>query len=258
MIHSVPGPVSAETLLAEANWALDVYKEAKLKSGDEQIQFVAWSHQQASWAPNGNRDRKVHELLASRPMPKLQWVYEEVFEKILGEKVSEAGPRLAQAATRLEYAKKTGRPILFVMHKKHEWSTPNFNATTRQLMGEFAVIVMPLKEGPALSQLTGQPPFEASGSARPLFVVARSNCEQIASVAGWNEQSLAGALASGWVDALEENPPNVRTLVRAQRLLRKASPAAAQRAKDLTIRVQEEARTAREAKNKTQPKLAAL
>ncbi len=114
MIHSVPGPVSAETLLAEANWALDVYKEAKLKSGDQQIQFVAWSHQQASWAPNGNRDRKVHELLASRPMPKLQWVYEEVFEKILGEKVSEAGPRLAQAATRLEYARKTGRPILFV------------------------------------------------------------------------------------------------------------------------------------------------
>lgn len=246
MIHSVAGPVSAEVLLAEAKWALQMYETAKSKPAADQMQFVAWTHQQASWAPADGRDRKIHELFMNRPLPKLQLVYEEVFEKILGEKVSEAGPRLAQAAVRLEYAKKTGRPILFVMHDRHQWSSPMLSTATRQLMGEYAVIVMPLKEGPALSQLTGQPPFQVSGSARPLFVIARSDCEQIGSVAGLNDRQLANALAGGWADALERRRPNIRTLVRAQRLLRKVNNDAADRVKTLTIRVQEEERAARE------------
>ena len=86
---------------SEANWALDMYAQAKTKSSaDERTQFIAWSHQQASWQPEGNRDRKVHELLASKPMPQLQWVYEEVFEKILGEKVSDGSGALVSIQRR--------------------------------------------------------------------------------------------------------------------------------------------------------------
>jgi hypothetical protein len=124
-------------------------------------------------------------------------------------------------------------------------------------MGQYAVIVMPLREGPALSQLTGQPPFEASGSARPLFVIARSDCQQLRSISGWNDHQLATGLAEGWVDALERNPPGIRSLIRAQRLLRPVSPASADRARELTIRMQEETRAAREAAKRELPKFAA-
>ena len=121
VIHSVTGPVSADVLLDEARWAIEMYAQAKTKSPSEQTQFVAWSHQQASWAPASSRDRRVHELLAAWPMPPLQSVYEEIFGKILGERVSQAGPRLAQASMRLQYAEKTNRPILFVLHEGHQF-----------------------------------------------------------------------------------------------------------------------------------------
>jgi hypothetical protein len=187
----------------------------------------------------------VHELFTLNPLPRLQDVYAEIFEKILGQRVSKAGPRLAQAAAKIELAKKTGRPILFVMHE-HGWAMPNLTSATSQLMDEFVVIAMPLKEAPALSQLTGQPPYEGEGPARPLYVITRSDCQQLHSVAGWHHNRLNSALARGWVDALQRNPPSVRSLVRAQRVLRKVDSNSADRVRELTIRVQEESRAARE------------
>jgi hypothetical protein len=115
---------------------------------------------------------------------------------------------------------------------------------------------MPLREAPALSQLTGQPPFEVSNGARPLIVVTHSDCKQIEAISGWHEQRLATALARVWIDSLEKNPPPLRGLVRAQRLLRKVDTASAVRAKELTIRVQQEAREAREAEKSASAELA--
>jgi hypothetical protein len=230
----------------EAKFAIDLFSEAKSKTYHERLKHIAIMHQQASLSPESNQDRKIHELFAFNPLPRLQDVYQEIFEKILGQRVSKAGPRLAQAAAKIELAKKTGRPILFVMHEQG-WAMPNLTNTTSQLISEFVVIAMPLKEAPALSQLTGQPPYEGDRPARPLYVIARSDCGQLRSVAGWNQNQLNSALADGWADALERRPPNVRTLVRAQRLLRKADPKAAARVRELTIRVQEESRAAREA-----------
>ena len=100
-------------------------------------------------------------------------------------------------------------------------------------MGECVVIVMPLREAPALSQLTGQPPFEVTDAARPLIVVTQSDCKQIEAISGWHPQRLAAALAQAWVDILEKHPPRVSQLVRAQRLLRKVDSASAVRAKDV-------------------------
>jgi hypothetical protein len=67
------------------------------------------------------------------------------------------------------------------------------------------------------------------------------------SIAGWDDDRLAAGLAEGWVDALDRNPPSVGALVRAQRLLRKVDPTSADKARELTIRVQEEGRAARKA-----------
>lgn len=256
VIHSVTGPVSAEVLLDEARWAIETYAQADTKPLSEQTQFVAWSHQQASWTPASSRDRRVHELLATRPMPPLQSVYEEIFGKILGQRVSQAGPRLAQASVRLQYAEKTDRPILFVLHEGNHWSLPPMSPETRLLMGECVVIVMPLREAPALSQLTGQPPFEVSSAARPLMVVTHSDCKQLASISGWNQPQLATALARAWIDTMERDPPSLGALVRAQRLLRKVDSVSAGRAKELTIRVQQLEREAREAKKAAARELA--
>lgn len=240
----------------EAKWALDLYAQAKERSLDERLHYVSTAHQQASWSPASGQDRRVHELLMSQPLPHLQAVYKEIFEDILGQRVSQAGPRLAQASYWLKYAKRAKRPILFVLHDGHTWSNPAFSVQTQWLINEYVVIVMPLRESPALSQLTKQPPFEVNSSARPLFVVTDSDCEQISSVAGWYEQDLASALASGWVEALEKHPPSIRELVRAQRVLRKTSPESAAQVRELTIRVQEEQKAAREAAQKNVPKLA--
>lgn len=230
----------------EARFAIDLYSQARSKTYHKRLKHIAVMHQQASLSPESKQDRKVHELFACKPLPRLQDVYQQIFEGILGQRVSKAGPRLALASARIELAKKTGRPILFVLHEQG-WGTPNLNHMTTQLIDEYVVIAMPLKEAPALSQLTEQPPYEGDRPARPLFVVTRSDCRQLRSVAGWNHYQLNSALAEGWVDALHRNPPSIRKLVRAQRILRKVDSDAADRVRELTIRVQNESKAAREA-----------
>ncbi|MGI9473113.1 MAG: hypothetical protein ACR2NZ_16345, partial [Rubripirellula sp.] len=223
-----------------------MYEEAMAKPFSQRAMFISAQHQQASLQPASNQDRKVHELLTSRPMPMLLDVYQEIFEKILGQRVSRAAPRLAEASQRLNLAKRTGRPLLFVLHDGHTYSGQTFSTNAQKLIDEFIVIVMPIREAPALSQLTDQPPYESNGAARPLFVVAESNCKQIASVSGHSEPRLMQVLAQGWAGALEKNPPSVRALVRAQRLLRPLDETAAKRVKELTIRVQAKAKAERD------------
>ena len=253
MIHSVTGPVSADVLLSEANWAMELYGQAKLLPPSQQMAFVSTAHLQRGTRTNG-QIQQVHQFLAGHPLAPLKLVYEHIFERILGQRVSKAGPRLAQAEAGLNLARKTGRPLLFVFHDGNDgwnWSsTPNrkgggYGAFTSQMMNEYIVIAMPIREGPALSQLTKRPPYEAAGSRRPMFIVCRSDGEQIDGLAGWNDGYLARALAEGWVDALERNPPSRRTLTRATRLLNRVYPALAERTKELTIRLREDAKVAR-------------
>jgi hypothetical protein len=246
LIHSVTGPVTAQVLLQEANWALKMYDEAMIQPRSQRAAFISSQHQYAAMQPVSHQDRKVHELLANRPFPPLLDVYQEIFENILGQRVSKAAPRLAEASKRLDLAKRSGRPLLFVLHDGHTYMGPSYSAITQRLMDEFIVIVMPIREAPALSQLTKQPPYQSSSPARPLFVVAESNCRQIASASGQGEMQLAKMLAQGWAEALEKQPPSVRALVRAQRLLRPIDDAATERVRQVTIRVQEEARAERD------------
>ena len=258
VIHAVAGPVSASELLTEASWAVYLYEQLESKSPQQQVSCFSSMHYASSMVSISNNDRRIHELLSKQPLPKLCQVYQTVFRKILNEPISTAKPRLSQAAARLAYAKSTRRPLLFVLHEQsHQgyYKLPPLKPSTRRMLEEYVVIVMPLREAPALSQITNRPPYEATGKARPLIVVADYSGEPISTFTGWNRPNLDQTLASGWASAIEENPPSLRSLVRVQRVLRQIDPASADRIKATTIRTREEAKAAR--KQEPQPKVPA-
>lgn len=248
LIHSVTGPVSAQVLLEEASWATEMYQEAQTLPPHKRAMFVAQAHQWAAMSAIRTQDRQVHELLAQRPLSPLTEIYREVFEKILGEKVSEAMPRLAEASRRLDFAARSKRPLLFILYDGHHAAMTSSDLMTHRLVNEFVVIAMPIREGPALSQLTGQPPYEADRTARPLFVVAHSDGQQIASLSRGNASQLNQLLGQGLCATLERNPGTTGRLIRAQRLLRKVDPSLANQVRDLTIRMREKAKAEREAR----------
>jgi hypothetical protein len=120
VLHVVAGPVDAATLLREARWVIENRKLAAATSKgdlDRYKTFFAAAHAErlrqehgvdmtspmpvddvplADFADrtlqqHGKRpgtSRGVHLLLAAYPLTKIDQVYEVVFEKILGEKIS--------------------------------------------------------------------------------------------------------------------------------------------------------------------------
>lgn len=249
VIHSVTGPVSASVLLEEAKWAVDLYDNVKHEPGLRRLRAIASAHHLASLAPRSGQDRKVHELLMAQPMPGLMRVYEEIFENVLGEKVSEVGPLMVEAARQIERAKRANRPILFVLNEKGSFDVPQVPLLTQQVLNEYTLITLPLRAAPALSQLTGQPPFESTGKGGTLIVAARSDCTQLASVSGWHDlATLNAVLSTGWMDALERKRPETRHLIRAERLLRKLSPEGTDWGSELMRRLRDDSPPEREIK----------
>jgi hypothetical protein len=116
VLHAVAGPVDAATFLREARWAHDTYEAAlleaptpeQLKAHLDRLQreHGVWLPQHRLPRPDAltgerldryfarsarlplNNQGKVHLLLALRPVPPLGEVYQVVFERILGEKIS--------------------------------------------------------------------------------------------------------------------------------------------------------------------------
>jgi hypothetical protein len=108
VLHAVAGPVNAITLLREARWAVETYKLVLLDRPDDSSpefrSLLGQAHaerlrEEYGVDPDGRHDRRrrnvdrqaqVHRLLAADPAPRLGEVYRQVFEDILGEKVSTA------------------------------------------------------------------------------------------------------------------------------------------------------------------------
>jgi len=108
VLHAVAGPVKAEVLLREARWVVETAKLAALDGvKSETRRRVFWrkahcerlqqEHQvdfarigRATRRINLNKAGRVHLLLATAPLPRLEQVYKLVFEKILNERVSTA------------------------------------------------------------------------------------------------------------------------------------------------------------------------
>jgi hypothetical protein len=108
VLHAIAGPVDAAVLLREARWVVETAKLAALngrKSDARLRDFWRKAHSerlkdehQVDVAQPGRWKRrlhwsnqaKVHLLLATVPLPRLEQIYKLVFEKILDEKVSTA------------------------------------------------------------------------------------------------------------------------------------------------------------------------
>ena len=273
------GPVTAKKLLLEAKWATDAYAAVKNMPLEKQMQHMSQVHmlaathqntgwhvkqnwrqriEQQPWRRGGSQDSRVHLLLGSKPLAPVAKVYEEVFHHILGQKVSKAAPNLALADRQLRRAEDTGRPILFVIHREcdnsrgyEQWlshvpqSRPS-GVPLVALVREYIVILLPLKELPALSHRLGQPPFAAPDRGTPLFVVARSTGEQVYAVTGWhNDQRLIYALADGYVDFIRSQPPSIKRLRNAQRLLKRIDQRFFNEMRDIIAKIIEEKKAAR-------------
>jgi hypothetical protein len=121
ILHAVPGPVDAATLLREARWVVETYKMAQLEAhGDARVfkqafrlahaDRLAVAPPKVDWkrlpfyqpseaaftklletnptALQLDQQGKVHLLLAVYPLVKLDQAYKVVYEKVLNEQIS--------------------------------------------------------------------------------------------------------------------------------------------------------------------------
>lgn len=229
VLHAVTGPVPARTLLAESHWAVET---AERTGGDPRR--IAEAHRDAARPAQGRGDggssRRIHQLLAKRPLPPLNDVYRTIFEDILGQRVSEPDNDLAQAGRAFAAAERSKLPILLILHKTkdnvgvlQEWGRaladgglPEANPLTL-LARSYVVIALPLNELPALSSQLSVPPYAAPDNGTPLFVIARSNARQLAAVTTWDKTAdLSYAMAQGLVQEAKEHgrsPAQLRKLL---------------------------------------------
>ena len=248
VIHAVIGPVSGDELLREAKWALARWEEVKdltpLTSQQRELSLAHQSelpagvHNQQNAGPRGlnnsplaamwgnmsrlmgTQPQKVHQLLAEKPLAPLEDVYVEVFERILGERVSKGARNVELAEQGLQHAEHNSKPMLFVLHHGHEnslfaqqWldyvklqrkSNPHLLA----LIERCVVIVLPLKELPALSHRLKQEPYSVPSNGSPLFVITDPRGKRLDSLAGWESTTrLSLPLARAFVAELKLAPP---------------------------------------------------
>lgn len=268
VIHAVIGPVNADELLKEANWALDAWNQAgKLRTLALQQRRVSLAHQQelpdasrsqqaqlvgrvmnlpsgVPWAGLarliGTQQQKVHQLLAEKPLAPLEDIYADVFERILGERVSDT-PNVELAEQGLQYAEDENRPLLFILHDarenslfKEQWlawlqSKEHRNPILLALMRQCVVITLPQKEMPALSKRLKQEPFKLTTLGSPVFVVTDPRGKQLASLTGLQSvDQLNLPLAKAIVAEIKLAPPqSVAKLKDIGVLIRRVDPALA-------------------------------
>jgi len=123
VLHVIAGPVDADTFLREARWAVETWKLVQLdapkdlnrarllmaKAHHDRLKKdptynPGWTpnirgkpsraqivrHNQHTFPPGLGNEGKVHLLLATNALPRLEQIYRFVFEKILNEKLSTA------------------------------------------------------------------------------------------------------------------------------------------------------------------------
>jgi hypothetical protein len=103
VLHIVVGRAKANALLREARWVVEAWKLAQLECQDDPARYRAFFRQAHAdrfrskqrravtveqLASVKDQESRVHLLLALSPMARIDQVYQLVFEKIVGEKVS--------------------------------------------------------------------------------------------------------------------------------------------------------------------------
>jgi hypothetical protein len=183
-------------------------------------------------------------LLAENPLPPLREVYQQVFERILGQRVNLPGDGLDQVVAAVADATQRKLPVLFVLHKEESnaaalgrWNAllghgaRAKNGPLDRMAESYVVVTLPLDALPAASQRLGIRPFAAPDKSSPLFVVSRSNGRQLTAVTTWNKtDELTRALALGLVQEAKEQP---RTGEQLSQLLKLVGPVDARLAGDV-------------------------
>jgi len=108
VLHAIAGPVDAEVLLREARWVVETAKLAQLDGAKNDMRLKTFwrkAHAERLRQEHGmdlkragrqgrrqtlNNPGRVHLLLATAPLPRLEQIYKLIFEKVLNEKVSTA------------------------------------------------------------------------------------------------------------------------------------------------------------------------
>jgi hypothetical protein len=220
VIHAVTGPVNASVLLDEAHWAVENYVNAKHKSDREEdiAKQLAVAHG-LTFASNNGQIRQIHKLLAENQMPPIQSVFQTVFQKVLGEKVSLPSRGIEAVVDAVNSAKEKKLPILFVLSKDKSKQSPlqdwkdfvaqnhkRGDSTMDQLADSYVVVGLPLDLMPAVSGRLGIRPFAAQDQSSQLLVVTRSDGRQLTSVSGWNNaDSIKQMLAMGLIQEAKEH-----------------------------------------------------
>ncbi len=236
VIHLVLGPVAADVLLDEAQWALDA---AKHVTADAQAsaRSIAELHQEARNHPSSRgrgQNNRVHDFLANHPLERWDSISGEIFTKLLNEKIEPIGTQVSDIAAAFESAKERALPILWILddakasgQSLEHWKrqVAEDSETFGALAETYAVIALPFDEAPALSSKLKLRPFAAPDRGRPLFVVTRSNGKQLTAVTTWNKPSeLSAAMLKGLIQEAKERPRSTDQLKSLANKLRALDP----------------------------------
>jgi hypothetical protein len=219
VLNAVVGPVSAQKLLFEAQWAVRVADQLHggKQAWRQDAQLVAAAHE----AQAGDR---VHALLAAMPLEPLPKVQAAVFTGLGNEKITENRYDVLSAAAGLEKANKDGLPIVFVFYAG---SNAANNAALDKLAQPPArgaarscvVVSLPINQLAALSTLTHLPAYELAERTMPTMVLADSQGRELTPI---RRDVPPGELAS-----LLWTTINGQRFEHAQKLLEQKQPQAA-------------------------------
>jgi hypothetical protein len=250
VIEAVTGPVDADELLAEARWAVASYDAARNGQPGDIGALLAQAHRRAATVDQGqartSNPQAIHQLLANKPFPPLSAVYEEIFERILKQRVNLPGDGIERVAESVAEAKARQSPILFVLHKERsngeavaKWNSlvahgrRGKSGPLGKLAESYLVIALPLNALPAASQRLGIRPYAAPDKSEPLLVVTRPDGRQLTAVTTWEKpDELARALAVGLVQSAKERP---RTPEQLEQLLTVVKPVDARLAGEIKL-----------------------
>jgi hypothetical protein len=254
VIHAVGGPVSADGLLREAMWAVDLARAMADRSPKRQGQMVSLAHlarlnRQAPQPVDGgvlSTDNvrtapSIHRLLARHPLTPLPEAYAHVFS-LLGEEVSQAAIHYESARIALRRAKEMGRPILFLIcaadgaadtHRR-AWLgmlTANGKAkgdkeadreaaeALRDVTASCEVVLLSEPEMREVLSRNNLPGYRPPDGRRPCFLLTDAYGRQIDALTGWDcRDGLVRALARELLATVDARPLGGDDLVRLRQL----------------------------------------
>jgi hypothetical protein len=208
VIHAIAGPAKPDQFLAEARWALNLWRQGRSLEQQELKKKVAQAHRAAkSQTPNAVA---VHQIMAQQPLASIDQIYETVFEGILGEKVRKDNSKLDVARIGLKAARGRNLPLLFLLHNmrdneavERQWQAHLVHLAANRsaipfFTSHFLVIGLPIRELPALSTELGAPPYKTQGTQELQVIVTDSNGNQIGHGCSFkNTNELVGFMARG-------------------------------------------------------------